>query len=116
MSLFCRFSAWARLVLAVPFIAASFPSPAIAGDSPERERLAAILRQIDRIDRLAEQASRLAPEEHARYRFDYVRLREDLLRVRTSIEDYLTPRRAQPRDPLELTGDYRLPSAAEATP
>ena len=51
-------------------------------------------------------------------RFDYLRLREDLLRVRAGIEDYLTPRRAQPRDPLEFQGDYRLPSPpdAEATP
>jgi RAQPRD family integrative conjugative element protein len=116
MSWSFQIPAWTRLVLAVPLLAVSLPSPAIADDSLERERLAAILRQLDRIDRLAEQASRLAPEEHTRYRFDYLRLREDLLRVRAGIEDYLTPRRAQPRDPVELGGDYRRPSAAEATP
>ncbi|MEG7168371.1 RAQPRD family integrative conjugative element protein, partial [Pseudomonas aeruginosa] len=42
--------------------------------------------------------------------FDHARLREDLQRVRAGIQDYLTPPRAQPRDSVELAGDYRQSS------
>ena len=35
------------------------------------------------------------------------KLREDIERVRSGIRDYLTPQRAQPRDPATLIGDYR---------
>nr|WP_273649646.1 RAQPRD family integrative conjugative element protein [Pseudomonas aeruginosa] len=38
------------------------------------------------------------------------RVRKDLQRVRAGIQDYLTPPRAQPRDPVELSGDYRQSS------
>ncbi|WP_405045738.1 RAQPRD family integrative conjugative element protein [Pseudomonas aeruginosa] len=37
-------------------------------------------------------------------------MRKDLQRVRAGIQDYLTPPRAQPRDPVELSGDYRQSS------
>ena len=53
-----------------------------------------------------------ATAERARYHFDYGRLAADLERVRGGIHDYLTPSRAQPRDPAELLGDYRQPAAA----
>lgn len=104
-----RTSAWPALavVLAVSFSALQ---PAIADDTPEREQLAALARQIDLIDRLAEHAAHTAPQERARYHFDHARLREDLQRVRAGIQDYLTPPRAQPRDPVELSGDYRQSS------
>ena len=90
-------------------LAAGQPATA-AGDAIEREQLAALVRQIDLIDRFAEHAAHTAPQEHARYHFDHARLREDLQRVRTGIQDYLTPPRAQPRDPVELSGDYRQSS------
>ncbi|HHM5731496.1 TPA: RAQPRD family integrative conjugative element protein [Pseudomonas aeruginosa] len=104
-----RTSAWPALavVLAVSFSALQ---PAIADDTPEREQLAALARQIDLIDRLAEHAAHTAPQQRARYHFDHARLREDLQRVRAGIQDYLTPPRAQPRDPVELSGDYRQSS------
>ena len=51
MSLSYRIHVPARRVLAALLLAASFLSPAIADDSLEREHLAAILRQLDRIDR-----------------------------------------------------------------
>ena len=54
---------------------------------------------------MAEQAV-AAPQERARYHFDYVRLRADLQRVRTGLQDYLVPQRAQPRDPVPMSGDY----------
>lgn len=90
------------VLLATPFAAIS---PAIAADL-EREQLAAVIRQIELADRLAEQATRTAPQEHARYHFDYARLHADLERVRTGLQDYLVPQRAQPRDLVPLTGDY----------
>lgn len=81
--------------------------PAGASDSlPEHERLAAVVRQLDLLDRLAEHAAVTAPQERTRYHFDYDRLRADLKRVRTGLQDYLVPQRAQPRDPIPMTGDY----------
>lgn len=84
---------------------------ALAGASPgdaaaEHEQLAALARQLDLIDRLAEHAASTAPQERARYHFDYVRLRADLTRVRAGLQDYLVPQRAQPRDSVPLIGDY----------
>jgi RAQPRD family integrative conjugative element protein len=84
-----------------------------AAEGRESERLAAMLRQLDLIDRQAESAERLASLGRARDRFDYERLREDLQRVRAGLQDYLVPRRAQPRDLVELTGDYRQSSSSE---
>lgn len=82
-------------------------SPASAGDATaEHEQLAALARQLDLIDRLAEHATSTAPQARARYHFDYARLRADLQRVRTGLQDYLVPQRAQPRDPVPLAGDY----------
>lgn len=88
-------------------IALAGASPASAGDATaEHEQLAAIARQFDLIDRLSEHAAGTAPQERARYHFDYTRLRADLKRVRTGLQDYLVPQRAQPRDPVPLAGDY----------
>ena len=100
-------------------IALAGASPASAGDATaEHEQLAALARQLNLIDRLAEHAANTAPQERARYHFDYARLRADLNRVRAGLQDYLVPQRAQPRDPIELLGDYRQsnrPSDDEAT-
>lgn len=79
----------------------------------EREQLAAIVRQLETLDRLLEPTADRPPEAGERYHFDYARLREDLARVRTGIADYLTPQRAQPRDPVPLVGAYRRESAPE---
>jgi len=92
------------LVLAVSF---SVLHPAhAADDAPEREHLGTLARQLALIDRLAEHAANTAPQERARYQFDYARLRADLKRVRTGVQDFLVPQRAQPRDPVPLAGDY----------
>ncbi|MFW5192759.1 RAQPRD family integrative conjugative element protein [Pseudomonas aeruginosa] len=88
-------------------IALAGASPASAGDAAaEHEQLAALARQLDLIDRLAEHAANTAPQERARYHFDYARLRADLKRVRAGLQDYLVPQRAQPRDPVPMAGDY----------
>jgi len=90
-------------------------APAVAADAPdntgsstaiEREMLAAVTRQLDLLDRLAERAATTSPQERARYHFDYPRLRADLQRVRAGVQDYLVPQRAQPRGPVPLAADY----------
>ncbi|EIU1655459.1 MULTISPECIES: RAQPRD family integrative conjugative element protein [Gammaproteobacteria] len=95
--------------LLVMLLAAGQPASA-SDDAIEREQLAALVRQIDLIDHQAEYAVLTAQQQRARYHFDHARLREDLQRVRAGIQDYLTPPRAQPRDPVELSGDYRQSS------
>ena len=99
-----RLMAVLSLALAVSL---SILQPAHAADNaPEREQLAALTRQFDLFDRLAEHAANTAPQERARYHFDYTRLRADLKRVRAGLQDYLVPQRAQPRDPVPLAGNY----------
>ncbi|MDO9521844.1 MAG: RAQPRD family integrative conjugative element protein [Pseudohongiella sp.] len=84
------------------------PAPALAADvASEHAQLAALVRQLDMLDRLAEHSEPLPKQDASRYHFDYARLREDIERVRSGIRDYLTPQRAQPRDPATLIGDYR---------
>jgi RAQPRD family integrative conjugative element protein len=99
-------------------IALAGASPASAGDATaEHEQLAALARQLNLTDRLAEHAANAAPQERTRYHFDYARLRADLKRVRAGLQDYLVPQRAQPRDPVPLTGDYvRRDDREESTP
>lgn len=77
-----------------------------ASKASEHEQLAALARQLDLADRLANQAAALSPEARRRYHFDYTALRADLKRVRTGVQDYLVPQRAQPRDPVPLSGTY----------
>ena len=105
----CRRVPALALALTIALAGAS-PASAADGLASEREQLAALTRQLDLIDRLAEHAAHTAPQEHTRYHFDHARLRKDLQRVRAGIQDYLTPPRAQPRDPVELSGDYRQSS------
>lgn len=101
------------LVLTLTLLGLSLAGHVSADDAtPEHARLAAALRQLDSIERLVAQQAAQPQDEHARYHFDYGRLAADLERVRDGIRDYLTPTRAQPRDPAELLGDYRQPAAA----
>jgi len=92
---------------------------AFANDADvHRRELAAALRQVETLDRfIATVASSYQPAPGQRYHFDHARLRDDIERIRAGIHDYLTPPRAQPRDAVELFGDYRLserPSDEEA--
>lgn len=78
-----------------------------SGNTPEPARLSGLLRQLDLIELLAEDSARLPRDGTSRYHFDYPRFRNDVQRIRQGIQDYLSPHRAQPRDPLPLVGDYR---------
>ncbi|WP_262137760.1 RAQPRD family integrative conjugative element protein [Pseudomonas sp. Marseille-Q5117] len=89
-----------------------------AASAHEQDQLSLIQRQLDTIERLAtraEAASTAEPVE--RYRFDYLRLSKDIQRIRQGVQGYMSPSRAQPRDPSELVGDYRLDTPiAEPSP
>ncbi|MBO9333125.1 hypothetical protein C1I89_32850 [Achromobacter pulmonis] len=100
-------------VVAVLCLVLGFPIQAHADDAtPEQDRLAAALRQLDAIDRLVAPEIANPRDARSRYHFDYARLSADLERVRAGIRDYLSPSRAQPRDPAVLLGDYRQSSAS----
>ena len=80
-----------------------------AASAHEQEQLSLIQQQLDIIERLATRAKAARTlEPNERYRFDYPRLTEDIQRIRQGMRNYLSPSRAQPRDPDELVGDYRL--------
>lgn len=85
-----------------------------------RQDLASALRQLELLDRfVANVASTHQPTPDERYHFDHTRLREDLQRMRAGIQAYLSPPRAQPREPQPLSGDYLLSIRtvdAQATP
>ncbi|MCP1463314.1 RAQPRD family integrative conjugative element protein [Pseudomonas sp. S3E17] len=99
----------ATLMLFVPF---AFSSTAAS----EPVSLAVLLRQLDLIERQAEASARLPHDDTSRYHFDYTRFRDDVQRMRQGIRDHLSPQRAQPRDPLPLSGDYRRETEANHEP
>ncbi|QCG68201.1 RAQPRD family integrative conjugative element protein [Pseudomonas veronii] len=84
-------------------------SSSYAASTYEQGQFSLILQQLDTIERLATRAETPSTSEAGdRYRFDYPRLTQDIRRIRQGVQDYLSPSRAQPRDPTELVGDYRL--------
>ena len=96
-----------RLASGLAFLFLGAQITLAADTASEQVRLAAMLRQLDSIDRLAELGASEPVQAGVRYHFDYARLRNDIARMRAGIEEYLSPRRAQPRDPEALSGDYR---------
>lgn len=72
----------------------------------EHERLALILRQLEAAYLLSSSSGSNAIDLNFRYTFDYARLSTDIDLIRQGINGYLTPSRAQPRNPPELTGHY----------
>ena len=84
-------------------------SVSMADESNEKAQLALVLRQLEAIERTALHSQELAATG-GRYHFDYARLNADIERVRTGVQDYLNPPRAQPRDSEPLSGSYRVES------
>lgn len=79
---------------------------ALTDPAIERVQLATVLRQLDALERHADSSAALSHSIAARYHFDYLRLREDIQRIRSGVQSYLTPQRAQPRDPAPVLGEY----------
>ncbi|MCU1785176.1 RAQPRD family integrative conjugative element protein [Pseudomonas sp. 13B_2.1_Bac1] len=89
-----------------------------AASAHEQDQLSLIQRQLVTIERLATRAEAASTAESVeRYRFDYPRLTQDIQRIRHGVQGYLSPSRAQPRDPSELVDDYLLDTPpAEPSP
>ncbi|EHU6239838.1 RAQPRD family integrative conjugative element protein [Salmonella enterica] len=82
-------------------------SSALAAPLTEREELTLSLNQLSQIEtslHRAQQSARTGLNE--RYYFDYPRIHGDITTLRSGIEHYLTPTRAQPRDTATLVGQY----------
>lgn len=100
---------WLASALAIAACLIRGISSAQAADTAsESAQLAAIVRQLDTIDRLATQGEQLPDSNTTHEHFDYARLHADVARVREGIQDYLSPRRPLPRDPSTLIGHYRV--------
>lgn len=83
-------------------------SSAFAAPLTEREELTLSLNQLTQIEaslHRAQQSARTSTSD--RYYFDYPRIHSDITTLRSGIENYLTPARAQPRDTATLLGQYR---------
>lgn len=79
---------------------------AVATSASEHSNLAIMIRQLNALEDTARRSAQVADEPGQRYFFDYPRLAADIERIRHGLENYLTPSRAQPRDPVELSGSY----------
>ena len=80
-----------------------------AASAHGQDQLSLVQQQLDIIERLTTRAEAASTSEsNKRYRFDYPQLIQDIQRIGNGVQDYLSPSRAQPRDPTELVGDYRL--------
>jgi len=88
-------------------LSASVPTYAGSPGEVERQQLTLVLRQLDMLERTAAE-SRTLQSDGGRYHFDYQRFCTDIERIRAGVQDYLTPQRAQPRDPVEIIGHYLL--------
>lgn len=81
-------------------------SHATASAVSEQSQLAVMLRQLTALEETAQSSAQIADEPGKRYSFDYLRLTGDIARIRQGLKDFLSPSRAQPRDPVELSGSY----------
>ena len=92
----------------IPAIALYPAIATFAAPLTEREELTLSLNQLSQIEaslHRAQQSARTGINE--RYYFDYPRIHSDITTLRSGIEHYLTPARAQPRDTATLVGQYR---------
>lgn len=81
-------------------------SQAVAASASEQANLDVMIRQLNALEDTARRSAQVADEPGKRFFFDYQRLAGDIARIRHGLEGYLTQSRAQPRDPVELSGQY----------
>ncbi|EIX9035730.1 TPA: RAQPRD family integrative conjugative element protein [Klebsiella oxytoca] len=97
-------------MLKVPLLIVSLliTSSALAAPLTEREELILSLNQLTQIEASLHRAQQSAKTGiNERYYFNYPRIHSDITTLRSGIEHYLTPARAQPRDTATLIGQYR---------
>ncbi|MFA1029892.1 hypothetical protein ALP10_03867 [Pseudomonas syringae pv. helianthi] len=79
-----------------------------AGTASEQANVEVMIRQLNALEAVAQRSADLPSESAQRYHLDYSRLVSDIARIRQGLQDYLTPSRAQPRDPVEISGQYNV--------
>ncbi|RMO93456.1 hypothetical protein ALQ32_200231 [Pseudomonas syringae pv. tagetis] len=79
-----------------------------AGTASEQANVEVMVRQLNALEAVAQRRADLPTESAQRYHLDYPRLVSDIARIRQGLQDYLTPSRAQPRDPVEISGHYNV--------
>lgn len=96
-----------RRLLALCLIAGALSAPAHAGADAdaEREALARITHELDRVQELVRAAARQA-DPAARVRFEYALLARDIELIKRGVDEHLDAPR-QPRPVAPLSGDYR---------
>ncbi|WP_285412616.1 RAQPRD family integrative conjugative element protein [Pseudomonas sp. lyk4-40-TSB-59a] len=77
------------------------------GLAEENVRLSTLIRELNAIERIATAGDTVLDLNTSRYHFNYTRLRADIHRVRSGIQQYLSPQRASPRDEVALHANYR---------
>lgn len=99
-------SAWAKaLLIAVAAATLGVGQAARADDDSEREQLARIVNELQRVEEMTRAAASDAPSgQRVRFRYDW--LVRDLQLMREGIEQHVDAPR-QPRPVAPLKGDYR---------
>jgi RAQPRD family integrative conjugative element protein len=90
------------------FVGLTFTTSVLATPTSEQSHLALLISQLAQLESTLHRAERqasVAPDE--RFFFDYPQAHADIQTLRTGIEHYLTPSRAQPHAVLPLSGLYR---------
>lgn len=75
----------------------------------ENEELALTLKQLTQIESTLKRARQTAQSnaDEQRFFFDYPQVHHDIQLMRSDIEQYLSPSRAQSRAVIPLVGEYR---------
>jgi len=79
---------------------------ATAASASEQTNLEVMIRQLNALEDTARRSAKVTDEPGKRFFLDYQRLSSDIERIRHGLESYLSPSRAQPRDPVEISGSY----------
>lgn len=103
-----------RSCLAVLACSALIAQGAFAASASEQANLEVMIRQLNALEDTARRSAQGADEPGQRFYFDYSRLAADLQRIRQGLQDYMTPSRAQPRDPSDLFWELHPARRADA--
>lgn len=101
-----------RMALVGTFGAGLFTMTSVqaAGTASEQANIEVMIRQLNAVEAVAHRSAELPNDGSQRYHFDYQRMAGDIARIRQGLQDYLSPSRAQPRDPVEISGHYSTAS------
>jgi RAQPRD family integrative conjugative element protein len=93
------------LWVAIGLIGLQGPDASADADA-ERESLAQIIHELDRLKPLLDEAEAAAdPDARIRFRYDW--LIRDIEKIRAGIEEHIDAPRSEPRVVPPLRGDYR---------